>query len=650
MNLLARISLAALFLTASLSYVNAQTAPAAKPTPAAKSSADKDSADKSKAARDEARRLEEQRRSTAITLLINVADEARSYRNQMLRARIQARAADLLWETDVERARTLFRRAWEAADVADAENQRRADEERRAIEKEGRRWSGSVPPSLRTEVLRMAARRDRALGEEFLGKLDEARKQEAANATLQQPGNNAADDEDPFALPQAFRLRLRLARQLLETDAGRALEFADPALARVSIDGLVFLSYLREKNPAAADERYGAMLLRAMGDANADANTVSLLSSYAFTPFLFVTFARDGGANTSQYDQLKPAPDISTQLRAAFFRVAEHIFLRPLPPPEQDRTTSGRIGKYMVMARLLPLFEQHASEETTRLMKAQMQALVPEVPENYRTGSSRATGRGISSDDDTEAEGSIESLIEEAQRARNQEQRDDLYGQAALMAAERGEARAFDLADKIEETEMRKNVRAYVDFSMARYHIEKKRMTEALPLVRKGALSSMQRIWAYIQIARSLIKTDRETALEAIDEAQAEARRIGSSSAERPRAMTAIATILFELDRQRAWDLMSEVVRTANNAAEDFSGEDTRIVASLSTRTQNSVYTFTADEFDLPGIFRSLARDNLERAILLAKDFNGESPRAVSLIAIIRATLEKKPETKGKPA
>jgi hypothetical protein len=94
--------------------------------------------------------------------------------------------------------------------------------------------------------------------------------------------------------------------------------------------------------------------------------------------------------------------------------------------------------------------------------------------------------------------------------------------------------------------------------------------------------------------------------------------------------------------------MMSEVVRAANNASEEFSGEDARIVASLHTKVQTSMYSFTAEEFDLPNIFRPLAKENLERSIQLAKDFNGESPRATALIAIVRATLEKKQEQGNK--
>src|SRR3954469_9345736 len=58
-----------------------------------------------KASSAEAGALAEQRRITALSLLTALADEAKGYRDQTLRARVQARAADALWETETERAR-----------------------------------------------------------------------------------------------------------------------------------------------------------------------------------------------------------------------------------------------------------------------------------------------------------------------------------------------------------------------------------------------------------------------------------------------------------------------------------------------------------------------------------------------------------------
>ncbi len=160
------------------SVITAQVNPPAKkpPTRAAKQT--------SKA--EEANPLELQRRTVAISLLTSLAEEARSFQDQALRARVQMRAADALWESDSEKGRTLFRRAWEAADSADKEAWRRYAEERQRIasSSEPNRYLQS-PPELRNEVMRLIAKRDRALAEEFLAQLTEDTARETSSTCRQ---------------------------------------------------------------------------------------------------------------------------------------------------------------------------------------------------------------------------------------------------------------------------------------------------------------------------------------------------------------------------------------------------------------------------------------------------------------------------------
>jgi hypothetical protein len=95
---------------------------------------------KAKPAKPKAEELEEavaQRRAVAISLVTTLADEARSFRDQTRRARVQARAADVLWEADPERSRELFRRAWDAAETADSETARLQSEETRKLRADG---------------------------------------------------------------------------------------------------------------------------------------------------------------------------------------------------------------------------------------------------------------------------------------------------------------------------------------------------------------------------------------------------------------------------------------------------------------------------------------------------------------------------------
>src|SRR6185436_10963245 len=310
----------------------------------------------------------EQKKALGISLLVSLANDARNYQDQKLRARTLSRIADALWEPDPDQGRALFRKAWDAAESADQETARRRDEERQRHQADTGGFALAAGPDLRSEVLRLAAKRDRALGEELLDKLKEARKQEIADAATPAP-TNALDT------PAAIKKRLRLAGQLLESDMERSLQFADPALGTVTMEGVDFLSFLRDKNPVAADQRYARLLAIAEADLKSDANTISLLSSYLFTPHLTVTFGSDGGQSASQTSQRTPPPEVSPQLRTAFFRTAAGVLLRPLPAKEQDRTSSGLQGKFLVIRRLMPLFEQYAPKEIAEQLRAEMSVL-----------------------------------------------------------------------------------------------------------------------------------------------------------------------------------------------------------------------------------------------------------------------------------
>src|ERR1041384_2066116 len=196
--------------------------------PATTQKAPLDTVARNKSAADaEADGIRKERRAQARSLLISLASDARR----------SARIADALWDVDVEQGRTLFRNAWEAAEVADSTP---------------REYTlGQVRPNLRQEVLKLAVRRDRKLAEEFLEKLKAD--QQETKAENSRP--------DLWELPEAWEQRLSLAESLLRTgDIERALQFADPVLGRITISTLDFLTFLREKDRAAADQCYAVML------------------------------------------------------------------------------------------------------------------------------------------------------------------------------------------------------------------------------------------------------------------------------------------------------------------------------------------------------------------------------------------------------
>ena len=502
----------------------------------------------------------------------------------------------------------------------------------RRLESEGGPVVVRGGPDLRSEVLRLVAKRDRKLGEEFLKALDDANEKERSEAATNQRRN------DPSSRIGASQ-RLQLARRLVEDgEVERAIEFATPALNSINVDVIFFLSALREKNAQLADSAYTALMARVARDSNSDANTVSGLSSYLFTPFIYVTFEPNGGANQNRQRGPTPAPEVDPTLRNNFLKVAFQILMQPLAAPDQDRTTSGQTGKYLVIKRLLPLFEQYAPDLAPGL-RTQMTALASYVPAMMQQGENRAVTIGIQPE--SEEGDPAQRMQERLDRAKTSEERDAIYADYAVALSDDGDPRAKDLVDKIENTELRKSVKAYTDFQLVQLAVRKKDVTEITRLVKSGDLTSIQKVWALTSAAKLVVTQERSRATDLLDEALAESRRISSSDPDRARALTAVSVGLAEVDRVRAWEVLGEVVKAANGA-EAYTGEDSRISSVLRTKMMVVATNSSAEDFDLLAVFRHLAHADLLRAIQLAKTFTGEAPRAVATLAIARTVLDKR--------
>ena len=569
-----------------------------------------------------------ERRARARSLLVSLATDARSFHDQTLRARSLARIADALWQVDAEQGRLLFRKAWDAAEVADQESDRKLQEEiSQQKNKTGGGFAVSLPPNLRREVLKLAARHDRQLSEEFLEKL-KTQKADAINTATSKSSNR---------LSEALSQRLGVAQELLQSgDVDRALQLAGPALTVASTATVDFLCDLREKNPSAADSAYAALLASSANNPQVDANTVSLLSSYIFTPRLYVTFSGNG-VNTSQMSStIKPAA-VAPELRLAFFQSAAAILLRPLPAPGQpDQSSSGLDGKYLVIKRLLPFFEQSAPGDIVESLRGHLNALNALVSDNTRKREEDWITKGVKPD--RPAADREQALLDQIDRAKTSEERDRLYIQLAYMTMAKGDLRARDFVSKVEDTELRKQAQAYIDPSLAAHFVEKKQVDPALKLVHDGDLTHIHKAWVLTQCAKVIAKSDRDQALQLVTEASEEARRIEELDPALPRALLAVANAFREIDAERIWDATFDAVKAANSA-EGFTGEDGELVLKFQSKGQSSVNTNTVDDFDLEGIFKDLANRDYDRAVELARGFQGEGPRAVATIAIARAIL-----------
>jgi hypothetical protein len=98
---------------------------------------------------------------------------------------------------------------------------------------------------------------------------------------------------------------------------------------------------------------------------------------------------------------------------------------------------------------------------------------------------------------------------------------------------------------------------------------------------------------------------------------------------------------MHALDRQRAWDMMPEIVK-ASNAAPEFTGEDGQIMIRVQFKGGGAMTNNNSVEsFDLDGLFASLAKENLDRAAELARGFKEESARSAATLAVVSGVLVK---------
>jgi hypothetical protein len=369
-----------------------------------------------------------------------------------------------------------------------------------------------------------------------------------------------------------------------------------------------------------------------------------------FTPFIYITVTKEGGVNSNQRRGGVAAPELDPKLRQSFMQLAAQVLLRPLPPPDLDLSTSGRVGKAMVIRRMLPLFESYLPDRFAEL-NATVAALSTDAPQRNDENLNSNLRRGIVPEDPNKD--TSQEMQDRLDRAKDSAERDAIYTNYAVASGRRDYARARELADKIEDGDLRKRVRKYVDFEGVSARLTSdKDAPEAIRIAREGQLDHYQRTWAYTQASRVLAKSDRVRSTELLMDALAEARRIGDGEPSegveenRARAFVAIASRFVDLDKTRAWEMMPEVIKTSN-AAPAYTGQDGQIGTSLLTRNIGMMTTSNVGDFDLTGLFRSLAEGDLYRAIDTAKGLTAESTRAAATIAIARSVLDKKEGKRG---
>src|SRR5437899_11479264 len=178
----------------------------------------------------------------------------------------------------------------------------------------------------------------------------------------------------------------------------------------------------------------------------------------------------------------------------------------------------------MVGTRRRRLCEQYAPGEITEAMRSQFAALNSLVSEGVRQDENESVQKGISPEKPLADQ--VQSLLDQIERAKTSDERDQLYFRLALLALSKDDMRARDYVSRIDESGFRKQAQAWVDACLAISAIEKKKIETALELARIGELTHIKRVWPLAQVGKLPAKNDPDKAWSLLDDAIAEAPRI----------------------------------------------------------------------------------------------------------------------------
>jgi hypothetical protein len=592
------------------------------------------------------------RRAQAVTLLLETADGAQEVEDLFYRARILSLVADTLWPQEPERARQIFRRAWEAAAASD-KAERDADDAESGLPSDP---NAEQFTEARREVLKKAATRDPVLAEAFLKDLKTEKDEETG------AGNNQSSRFTPWReLSASGARRLALATDLLTQGAsGKAFELAAPLVNEgASASLILFILQMQAQDAAAADTLYRLLVERSRNETRADINSVLLLSSPIISPDMLVVIDERGSL------QYRPVVIAQTQKRApltqgareAFYNFAATVLLRPKTTASNN---SGReteaAARYFATGRLLPFFEREAAQYATEL-RARLQMLGDELEASRRA---RLSNQMEVRSGPTERHGDpLGSEAEQLSRAHDAATRDAILLKMAEKAArQRLWDRARRAAAEIENADERKAMQTFIvvsqiaDITRAYTEDHETNLESLTKFINHADAPPFAKAWGLAQAATiaARLKKDGPTTLELLNEAEREAALTdqGRGTHQRVAAYIAVTGAAAQLAQARAWELLAETVK-AINAIEDYTGDEESLelingeAATGIVKNEESAGRLSLDAgiFRLDKIFATMARLDFDKALMNARDLDGDVPQAFANIATARAALEQ---------
>src|SRR5262249_10309784 len=158
-------------------------------------------------------------------------------------------------------------------------------------------------------------------------------------------------------------------------------------------------------------------------------------------------------------------------------------------------------GHYLVIKRLMPLFEQRAPAEMTAALRAQLEALAPLTTKETRDRDDDDLVRsGIRPD--KKAENREQTYLDQLDHAQTSADRDRINLKLAGLYASKGDLRARERVEEIDDRELRTSARTFIDTRLAANALSRKDASRVLELCRTGEFAHLSKVYFLTQAAK----------------------------------------------------------------------------------------------------------------------------------------------------
>ena len=587
-----------------------------------------------------------EREKNAYRLLEQVIDEAQSLRLAENRVRIQINAADMLWDQNQGRARSLFANAAEG--VAEVMRTQPANNNRRnTMVQDGASFAvfQGGPQNMRTHQLRQelvlaAARHDAALAYQLLA------------ATKPPPNTQpAVEARGPRAMLTEDSLEQTLLGRIAALDPKLAAQNADQMMDKGQFPTTLpeVINQLYKQDPDAA-EKLADKAVKRIQATNILAKTevaglVMGLLRAGPRPTVETNDPAAQRQNTSGpmvLGQTAYVDLLTTLVDAA---------LKATPPAQNQRgggpVNARRAGVGRGNAGSQQPTEAQIEQNTARRLLAGLQMTLPLIDQYLPAKASlvrqKLTEMGLSTSPQINValagNGTADALAQAAAAAPQQFQA-RLYQQAAYKALDEGDTeRARQIANDHLSTKAREILMQRIDFREATKKAEGSRIEEIRQSVARISTDN-EKLDFLIQVAGDVQKSNQKLAIQLLDEARQIVNRRASSYQHFEQQLK-VAHAFASVDAARAFEMLDPGISQLNEllqAASVLSGFEINMFRDGEMAMQGG-NGMTAIVNRYGQELAVLARSDFERSEILAGRFQFPEPRIMTRLAIVQGLL-----------